>query len=136
QLEAQYHDLEIALEKAETERALLTHWRLLLGADLVAAQDEDELRNVAEQTHDEEAIFAIQGWTPVDAIQAVEAFAAERGLAVLVEAPRREDTPPTLLRHGNERAASGGDLTNFYTSPGYRGWDPSLVVFGSFAIFF
>jgi V/A-type H+/Na+-transporting ATPase subunit I len=135
-LRDEFHDMEIALEKAEMERASLTHWRLLLGADLAAAQDQDDLRNVAEQTRDEEAIFAVQGWTPADAVAAVEAFAAERGLAVLAEGPRPEDMPPTLLRHGDDRAASGGDLTNFYTSPGYRSWDPSLVVYTSFAIFF
>ena len=135
-LREQFDDTELALEQAEMERASLTHWRLLLGADLAAAQDQDELRTVAEQTHDEEAIFALQGWAPVDAVPAIEAFAAERGLAVLAETPRRDDLPPTLLRHDSERGASGGDLTNFYTSPGYRSWDPSLVVFGSFAIFF
>lgn len=135
-LEARFHDLEIEFEQAMVERAMLTHWRLLLGADLAAAQDADERRNAAEQTHDEEAIFAVQGWIPVDAIASVEAFAAERGVAALVEAPQRDEMPPTLLRHDNEGAASGGDLTNFYTSPGYRSWDPSLIVFGSFAIFF
>ena len=129
-------DTEIALEKAEMERASLTHWRLLLGADLAAAQDADELRMVAEQTHDEEVIFAVQGWIPADAVDAVAAFAGELGLAMLAEPPGPKDMPPTLLRHDSDRSASGGDLTNFYTSPGYRSWDPSLVVFGSFAIFF
>jgi V/A-type H+/Na+-transporting ATPase subunit I len=135
-LRDEFHDTEIALEQAEMERASLTHWRLLLGADLAAMQDRDELRTVAEQTRDEEAIFAVQGWAPVDAVPAIEAFATGRGLAVLAEAPRRDETPPTLLRHDSDRAASGGDLTNFYASPGYRSWDPSMVVFGSFAIFF
>lgn len=129
-------DTEIALEQAELERASLTHWRLLLGADLAAAQDRDELRSVAEQTRDDETIFAVQGWTPVDAVASVAAYAEERGMAMLAEAPGRHDMPPTLLRHENDRAASGGDLTNFYASPGYRSWDPSLVVFGSFAVFF
>jgi V/A-type H+/Na+-transporting ATPase subunit I len=135
-LRERLHDTEVAIERAAMERASLTHWRLLLGADLAAAQDADELRTVAEQTRDEEAIFAVQGWTPVEAVPAIAAFAAGRGLAVLAEAPRRDELPPTLLRHDSARAASGGDLTNFYTSPGYRSWDPSLVVFGSFAIFF
>jgi V/A-type H+/Na+-transporting ATPase subunit I len=129
-------DTEIALEQAEMERASLTHWRLLLGADLAAAQDADELRTVAEQTRDEDVVFAVQGWTPTDAVAAVAAFASERGLAILAEPPGPKDMPPTLLRHASDRAASGGDLTSFYASPGYRSWDPSLIVFGSFAIFF
>lgn len=130
------HDTEIAIEQAEMDRASLTRWRLLLGMDLAAAQDQDELRNAAEQTLDEDMLFAVQGWTPVDAVPAIEAFAREHGLAMLAEAPGPEDLPPTLLMHGNEHAASGGDLIRFYASPGYRSWDPSLIVFGSFAVFF
>lgn len=135
-LREELDDTEIALEQAEMERASLTHWRLLLGADLAAAQDADELRAVAEKTRDEDVIFAVQGWTPTDAVAAVTAFAGERGLAMLAEPPGPKDMPPTLLRHASDHAASGGDLTHFYTSPGYRSWDPSLIVFGSFAIFF
>jgi V/A-type H+/Na+-transporting ATPase subunit I len=128
--------VEIAHEKAEMERAELGRWRILLGADLAAAQDRDALREVAGQTLDAEAVFAVQGWAPEDATAAVGDFAEARGIALVTEAPGPDDSPPTLLRPGDERLAIGADLTNFYTSPGYRSWDPSLLVFASFAIFF
>lgn len=133
---AELEDVEIAIEKAEAEWAALTRWRLLLGANLAAAQDRDELRAVAEQTRDEDAVFAVQGWAPVDATAALEALAAENGFAMLIEPPHSDDMPPTLLRAADRRSQIGGLITDFYTSPGYRTWDPGFIVFISFAVFF
>ncbi len=128
--------LKIEIEKTEHARAELTRWRALLGIHLAAARDRDELREVEAQTLEEGAFFAIQGWAPRDAAPAIEGFAAARGLALLIEPPAPGDAPPTLLRAGDDRLAVGGDLTSFYRSPSYRSWDPSLIVFASFAIFF
>jgi len=136
QQRADLEDVEIAIEKAETEWATLTRWRFLLGANLAAAEDRDELRTVGEQTLDENIVFAVQGWAPVDATPALETLAAERGLALLTEPPQRGETPPTLLRATSQQAAIGGQITDFYTSPGYRTWDPGFIVYISFAIFF
>ncbi len=134
-LRAELEEIEISLEEADVARASLTRWRVLLGAYLAQAQDVDALREAAEQTRDEDRIFALQGWAPADCAPALEALAEARGLAVLVEPAGPEDTPPTLLRDP-ERIPGAGDLTTFYTSPGYRDWDPSLIVFTSFALFF
>lgn len=134
-LRAELVDTEIAIEEAEAERASLSRWRFLLGSVLTAAEDEDSRREAAEQSLDEGPIFAVQGWAPVDRIRDLEALAKARGLALLAEAPVPEDRPPTLLR-APRGLASASDLTAFYTSPGYRSWDPSLVVFVSFALFF
>jgi len=136
QQRAELEDVEIAIEKAEAEWAALTRWRLLLGANLAAAEDRDELRTVSEQTLDEDTVFAVQGWAPVDATPALEALAAERGLALATEPPQRGETPPTLLRASSQQAEIGGKITDFYTSPGYRTWDPGFIVYISFAIFF
>jgi V/A-type H+-transporting ATPase subunit I len=78
----------------------------------------------------------VQGWAPADAAPALQALAEERRLALLVAPPSNDDQPPTLLRAEDDNKAMGGDLTRFYMSPGYRSWDPSLIVFVSFAIFF
>ena len=135
-LRAQLEALEITLEKAERARAELSRWRLLLGLDLAAAQDSDDRRAVAALTLDEGEVFAIQGWAPAAAVAGLAAFAEDHGLALVTEAPGPGDTPPTLLHAQDERAAVGGDLTSFFASPGYRSWDPSLIVFASFAVFF
>lgn len=134
-LRAELDGVEIAIDEAEHARAALTRWRLALGADLAAAEDADARRDAAERTRDETAFFAVQGWAPEAAVPALEALATERGMALLAEPPAPSDTPPTLLK-SPERVAGAADLTNFYTSPGYRSWDPSLVVFASFAVFF
>lgn len=128
-------DTEVDIEEAEVRRAELTRWRLALGLNLAEAADGDERRAVADQTLDEEQVFALQGWAPAEAVARLDAFAKERGLALVIEEPTAADRPPTLL-DPPERAASGADLTRFYTSPGYRSWDPSLVVFVSFSFFF
>lgn len=135
QLKRELEDTLIATEQAEAARAELTRWRPLIGACLAASADREDLRAAGEQTLDHDEVFAAQGWAPAESVAAVEAFAAERGLALVVEAPSAEDSPPTLLTVP-EGVASGSDLTFFYTSPGYRSWDPSFVVFGSFALFF
>ena len=134
-LRAELDGVEIAIEEAEHARAALTRWRLLLGADLAAAEDADARRDAGEGTLDEREFFAVQGWAPEDAVPELDALAAARGMALLAEPPAPADTPPTLLR-SPEGVAGASDLTNFYTSPGYRSWDPSLVVFASFAVFF
>lgn len=134
-LRTELEDAEIALEEAEAERESLTRWRVLLGGALAAAEDRDALREAAGQTLEEERIFAVQGWAPQDSTPALQELAGARGLALLVETPRPEDQPPTLLRTPGG-VAGAADLTSFYTSPGYRSWDPSLVVFASFALFF
>jgi V/A-type H+-transporting ATPase subunit I len=129
-------ELDIAIEKAARERADLTRWRVILGTRLAAAEDADDRRAAATQTLDADAVFAVQGWVPVDREADLRALAARDRLALLIEPPTAQDMPPTLFRPGSDGEAMGGDLTRFYTSPGYRSWDPSFIVFVSFAIFF
>jgi V/A-type H+-transporting ATPase subunit I len=136
ELHRELDDIEIELDRVETERAELTRWRLLLGAEYAAAQDRGALRDVAGQTLDIEELFVLQGWAPAGAALAIEGLAKTQGLAVIIDPPGKDEKPPTLLHTENPRLASANDLTNFYTSPGYNGWDPSIIVFVSFAAFF
>ncbi len=135
-LRVELEALEIDLEKAERLRAELSRWRRLLAADLAAAQDSDARREVAEQTLDAGEVFALQGWAPADALPAIRALADARGLALVAEEPGPGDAPPTLLRQDDDRLEIGADLTNFFRNPAYGSWDPSLIVFASFAVFF
>jgi V/A-type H+-transporting ATPase subunit I len=56
-------------------------------------------------------------------------------LACTVEEPALEDTPPVLLENPPKLSA-GEDLVAFFQLPGYRDWDPSAMIFISFALFF
>lgn len=135
QLQAQLEDLEIELEALDAEREAFTRWLYLLERSLAGSEDAAEREDVSQQTLDSEEIFALQGWFPAQQQDALEVFAREQGLALLVEPPANEELPPTLLQ--NPDGVSGGEeIVRFYQMPGYRSWDPSRVIFFSFAMFF
>jgi V/A-type H+-transporting ATPase subunit I len=134
-LREQLAQAQIEIEEAEVERAELSRSRIVLGLKLAQAQDADERRAAALLTRDVDRIFALQGWVPAAEAGRIRALAEARGLAIVFEDPDPDDSPPTLLEVRGPFAGSSA-LTNFYETPGYRNWDPSLIVFFSFAIFF
>jgi len=77
----------------------------------------------------------IRGWVPRPAKQDIQNFVKKHPIAVTIEPPSPEDNPPTLLQNP-ERVAGGEGLVTFYKTPGYRAWDPSIIAFISFALFF
>ncbi len=134
-LERDLEWVEIELEDIVAERHELTKWFHLIAANLAQAEDKALRERVAAEALDEGEFFVVQGWVRADHLDAVEAFADQNELAVLAEAPTPEDDPPTLLE--NPPAVSGGeDLVQFYKTPAYGEWDPSLIVFYSFVLFF
>ncbi|WP_210092150.1 V-type ATP synthase subunit I [Ruegeria sp. HKCCSP346] len=135
ELEAQLEEAEIALEALEAERVALTRYLTLMRRNLSVAESAAELAHATQKVRDEEALFALQGWVPVDQVDAVLAMANAKGSAVLIEDPGPGDAPPTLLEQPENRRAAV-DLALFYQVPGYQDWDPSVIVSTSFAIFF
>lgn len=135
QLEHQLQDIEIELELLDGEREADTRWLYLLQRSLAGNADAAERAEVADQTLDRDGVFAIQGWVDTAREGELTAFAERNGLALLLHRPANDELPPTLL--DNPQALSGGeDVVRFYQMPGYRAWDPSRVVFFSFATFF
>ncbi|TCK04918.1 V-type ATP synthase subunit I [Marinobacterium mangrovicola] len=135
QLEHQLQDIEIELELLDGEREADTRWLYLLQRSLAGNADAAERAEVAEQTLDRDGVFAIQGWVDTGKESELTAFAERNGLALMLHQPADDELPPTLL--DNPQALSGGeDVVRFYQMPGYRAWDPSRVVFFSFATFF
>jgi len=128
-------EAEVELEDAVAERQALTRWIYLLSRHLARAEDQAALSHAAAQILVDEALFLAQGWVPESAIGAVSALAERQGLAMLLEEPEPTDRPPTLLENP-EHLAAGQDLVGFYQMPAYGTWDPSRVVFFSFAMFF
>ncbi len=126
---------EMELEEVQAEHLALTRWIYLLSTHLAQAEDAAQLRHAQAQTRDEETLFLVQGWVPEDAIAPVQALADQQGLALLLEPPGQDDAPPTLLDNPGVTAA-GQDLVAFYQMPAYDAWDPSRVLFFSFAAFF
>ena len=126
---------EIEIEEAQIERAELARSRFALGVRLAQAEDADDRRAAARMARDSERVFAIQGWVPISDTGRIRSLAEAGHLAVVFEDPGPGDTPPTLLEVPGPFSGSGG-LTTFYMTPSYRDWDPSLVIFSSFCIFF
>ncbi|HSH56747.1 MAG TPA: V-type ATP synthase subunit I [Halomonas sp.] len=134
-LQEELQRLVVRLDERVAEREALTRWIHLLHRHQARAEDAASLGEAQRLTRDSEALFAVQGWVPERAIEDVRTLAARRGLALLDEPVAPEDQPPTLLDN-DERIAGGAEVVHFYQMPGYRNWDPSRVVFFSFALFF
>jgi V/A-type H+-transporting ATPase subunit I len=126
---------ELELEEIQAEHVALTRWIYLISTHLAQAEDAAQLRHAQAQTRDEASLFLVQGWAPEDAVAPVQALAEQQGLALLMEPPGPDDAPPTLLDNPGPIAA-GQDLVAFYQMPAYDAWDPSRVLFFSFAAFF
>lgn len=135
ELKQQLEEVEVEIESLAAERQALTRFLYLLKLNLAKAEDRATLNHATEQTRDAHGIFAVQGWVPLSATTALQDFAATRRLACLIEDPAPDDLPPTLLDNPPSLAA-GTDLALFYQTPGYHSWDPAMVVFFSFTLFF
>ncbi len=135
QLEEELEEIDLELDSLALERESLTRWILLLQWHLKEIFDQASRNHVAKQTLDADDIFALQGWVPTDQHDSLYAMSREKSCALLIEEPDEADKPPTLLKNP-EALAGGQEVVNFYQVPGYRSWDPSRVVFFSFALFF
>ncbi len=131
----QLNKVELELEDAQAERESLTRWIWMMTLHLAEAEDRQQFANAQLATLDREDVFAVQGWVPESEIDTYIGFARQLNLANLIEDPDPAETPPTLLK--NSKTLSGGeDVVMFYQTPNYYEWDPSAVVFFSFALFF
>ncbi len=135
ELEQELDETELEIDALQADRMALTRYLTLLRASLTEAETAAEFAFAQAQTRDDPDLFAVQGWVPDDQLQAVQDACAAHGLACLIEEPAWDETPPTLLEQP-EKEAAGVDLAMFYQVPHYRGWDPSMLLIVSFAIFF
>lgn len=123
------------LEQLHWQRVAMTRWLDLMQADLDSADDELSRREALGRIAGDEDLFALQGWAPKSTIKALQKFANENGLALAVGQPLPDELPPTLLQNPKAVAGAEGAVT-FYITPSYKSWDPTWVMYGSFALFF
>ena len=128
-------EVEIGLEDVEAARHGLTRWCTLLGRAIDGLEDRSARAQASSQTAVADPVYAVQAWMPCDRIDDLRAFATGKGLAIEVSEPGSADTPPTFCRNPAPLRA-GEDLVAFYQTPSYWLWDPSPVVYFSFAAFF
>jgi len=134
-LRTRLEQVEHEIEDLDYRRIGLTGYRDALRANLDEADDRAARRRAATHILERDQLFAVQGWIPNDRLATLREFAARRRLALTIASPVPGDNPPTLLE--NPAALRGGeDLVEFYMTPAYRLWDPSMAVFFAFAAFF
>ena len=134
-LEERLEEVEQALEDLQADRAGLTRWCMLLSRSIDRLEDQAAVEDAVLQTYTETQLFALQAWTPVISIARLKKYSEDKGLVLVEKDPEPEETPPTMMQ--NPAGLAGGqDLVSFYTTPKYWLWDPSTIVFFSFALFF
>ena len=134
-LEDRLEEVELELEDLQAERAGLTRWCTLFARNIDRLEDEAAVKDAVEQTYAEDPVFAIQAWAPENTIARLQQYADDQGLVFETADPQTAETPPTLMQNP-QGLASGQDLVSFYTTPNYWLWDPSIIVFFSFPLFF
>ncbi len=125
----------VRLESLNAEREALTRWILPLTEFVDQAVDRSHLQAAEQQVRDEGEIFVLQGWVPTRMVPQLEAWIAGVPAAYQLEDPAPGDAPPTLL-HNGDRVGGGEEAVAFFQLPGYGSWDPSALIFFSFALFF
>lgn len=135
QLHKRLENIELAIEDAYAKREYLTRWMSLIMLNLAEYENNSDLNAAHLLTRDEPEVFVLQAWAAIGDIPKIEKFARQHRLAWLIENPDGEELPPTLLKN-THTFAGGEEIVKFYQMPNYYAWDPSIVVFFSFALFF
>lgn len=107
----------------------------MFARSLAKLEDSAARDDAAQQTCDLDPLFALEAWVPSEHIDELAAYAQQKNIVFEHRPPAPDENPPTLMRNA-PRVEAGEDLVNFYMTPGYWTWDPSSIVFISFAIFF
>lgn len=135
ELRRRLEEAEDELEDLHWHRVSLTRYRTAIQQTLAVAADRQRLEEATWKTWDAGRVFALRGWAPVATVPRLREFAQAETLALTIDPPGEDEQPPTLLDNP-EPVAGGEEAVKFYMTPGYRMWDPSVVVFFSFCLFF
>ncbi len=128
-------ETELLLEDIEIERQKYTRYIHVLKRLRARAEDISQLSEAMYGSADLDTLFIVQAWVPKNTLISLQELAIEMNLALYEEEVSEEETPPTLL--SNPPGFGGGELlVNFYQAPAYRSWDPSILLFASFSLFF
>lgn len=134
-LEKLKNDALVRLEDLNAERQLLTRWILSLTLSLNDTINSHELALAEQLVLDTGDFFVLQSWVPEDSLPAFKVWAEGLPVAYQLEEPAVNELPPTLLKNGSIMGG-GEEAVSFFQLPGYRSWDPSIVIFFSFSLFF
>tara|TARA_B110000196_G_scaffold169074_1_gene145150 strand:+ start:2218 stop:4032 length:1815 start_codon:yes stop_codon:yes gene_type:complete len=125
----------VQLEDLNGERESLTRWILPLTLSLNETIDAHELTLAEQRVLDLGDFFVLQSWIAEENLEKFSRWADDFPIAYQLEAPGVDESPPTLLSN-SDLVGGGEEAVSFFQLPGYRTWDPSLLIFFSFSLFF
>lgn len=135
ELQTRLVEIEGLREQLQVRRIALTRWLDQLRFHLGAVQDETSRMIASHRSLVDGPVFVLDGWVPQRQAEPLTKFAYENTLALRLRKPELDDQPPTLLSNPRPIAGAEGAVT-FFMTPGYRSWDPTWVMYFSFAAFF
>jgi V/A-type H+-transporting ATPase subunit I len=123
------------LEQMDAERSSLTRWYDALQNTRSRIQDDAQKAAVLKHSLNRSGFTGLSFWMDPLHANALSPLCDHFNAACVVSDVKASDHPPTLL--SNPHFFAGGQAAvQFFQTPGYRSWDPSRVVFFSFALFF
>jgi len=134
--------LENTLSKLECERKVLldeiasyaeTLEELEFAHDVLKTKLEQELAQ--EQMLETQTTFLLEGWVPETAEAKLVKCLEKHGCAYELREPTDEEEPPILTKNP-WWAAPFGMITDMYSPPAYRGFDPNPFMAVYFSLFF
>ena len=134
--------VDAALSNLESERKALTHEianyaemlpALELAHDVLKTKLEQELAQ--EQMLETRTTFLLEGWVPQPAEAKLVKCLEKHGCAYELREPTDEEEPPILTKNP-WWAAPFGMITDMYSPPAYRGFDPNPFMAVYFSLFF
>lgn len=135
ELKTQREKAEVELEDIEAERQKLTRYCAQLLVCQEQAEDITDFAKAQQVVENQGELYLIHAWVAETDLPELNNLCKDLQQAVFARPVQDTDLPPTLLK--NKEALGGGELlVNFYQTPDYRSWDPSLPLFISFSLFF
>ena len=134
-LHAELEEINEQKENLIDERRSLTRFRYLLSKEVAQFADRSEYKKALEKIQEHQEFFLLQGWVPEANLPELQEFCEDQQIGITIESPLEGELPPTLLE-SSPWLKAGGEMVNFYQTPGYHALDPSVMVFFSFSLFF
>ena len=133
------HEIDVVKQKLQTLREKMTTLagnRDQLEELYVSKQDELAFQEVKQGMASTEHLVYLQGYIPIDQIDAFEAAALQQGWGYILDEIGPDDQPPTLLRNPKWVDPIKAVLGVIGVVPGYKELDVSAVFLLFLSIFF
>jgi V/A-type H+-transporting ATPase subunit I len=130
------HDCEARMGHIAEHLSYMAAYRPLLDQHLAAINERHEMLSVSAGMGDTRDLVYLQGYCPVDEVQAVNAESYRSGWGLVVRDPDTDDQVPTLIRNPAWIRPIKAVFGMIGLLPGYREIDISAAFLLFFSVFF